>query len=291
MRLATVAAVAIVLGACAGTSSVTALSPTNTPIPQPTATATPAAQATVIGVTGTVVAVTSQYGSATAACPAGEPLLSGGFIAHYDANPNGAGPAPTENYPLSATTWKVTVRTLGNPTHLTAIAVCLQANFPVTIQVAQSAGSGNTASVACPTGTALTGGGFQSATAPDVYSQPNGNGWQVDQEFINQGNANPTAYALCASQGLTAASVQQASASVGVQQDATSGAKCPQGQLPVGGGYNGYHNSVDVEWDVYHAGPNFVGQSSNVSSGWTADAHNGEMSTESFVVYVICATH
>ncbi len=298
--LASAAAVAVVLGACSGgttsataVSSVTSITATNTPVPPPTATATAVAvaQASVVSESSNPVPVTGQYGSVTASCPSGVPLLSGGFIAHYDVNPTGPGPAPTESYPLSNSTWKVTIRAFGATAHVTAIAVCLRASYPATIQIVKSSAVGNVASVQCPAGTALTGGGFQSATAPDVYSQPDGNGWKVEEAFINQNNGNPTVYALCASQGLKAASVQQANKTVGANQSSSNGAKCPQGQLPVGGGYNGYSPSVDTSWTVWHSGPNVIGQGSIISSGWNVDVNNGEMVSENFIVYLICDTH
>jgi hypothetical protein len=167
----------------------------------------------------------------------------------------------------------------------------LRANFSATVVAVHSFGTGNDANVPCSAGSVLTGGGFQSAMAPVVFSQPDGNGWKVEQQFLNQGNGNPTVYALCATQGLQAALLQQASVPVAANQNGTNGAKCPQGQLPVGGGFNGYAPSVDVSWTVWQSEPNFIGQGSTISSGWAAAVQNLEQVSETFTVYEVCDTH
>lgn len=234
----------------------------------PTATASPTsvpAQANVVEVSSAIVSVGSNAtGTASASCSSGDPLLGGGFIARLSGGNDGI--APTDSYPSAASTWTVGVSTLADTIQLTAIAVCLQANFAVTTQVAQASNSGPDTTVTCPSGSVLTGGGFRSG-----------------------GSATPTSYAVCATAGLKAATTQSQSKTVANGAVVSNGASCPSGQLPVGGGYNGYQPSSDTFWRVFLNSPE-TGQGT-VSTGWMAQVHSGQFGSLAFTVYSVCATH
>jgi hypothetical protein len=280
------------MGACSLTTSTTPQAPvaTSTAVPSATATATPAPQANVIGQFSNAVAVgTNTTGTASATCPSGEPLLGGGFIARLDDANGEDGIVPDESYPSSGTTWKVSVTTSASGVHLTAIAVCLKANFAATTTSAHATNGGGNTTVACPNGSALTGGGFRSGGGTNAGSQPNGNGWKILTGIPFGGSASPTVYAVCATQGLKAAGVKTATKTVTDGTVTVLGASCSAGQYPVGGGYNGYLPGSDSFWRVFLNGPD-TGQGT-ISSGWMAEVHSGEPASSALNVYSICATH
>lgn len=294
-------ALAVALGACSitaagGGSSQTPVvtgtaAQSGAPTLAPAATATPtvAPQANVVGVFSNAVAVGSNSsGSASASCPSGKPLLGGGFIVRLDgAGEDGIPPA--NSYPSSGATWTVSVSTLAGSVHLTAIAVCLQANFAATTQIVQASNGGPDTTVACPSGSALTGGGFRSGDGTNAASQPNGNGWKVSTGIPMGGSASPTAYAVCATQGLKAAATTSNTKTVANGTVTSNGAVCASGQYPVGGGYNGYTPGADTFWHVFLDSPD-VGQGT-ISSGWMAEVDSGEPASSAFTVFSVCATH
>jgi hypothetical protein len=294
-------ALVVVLGACSITASgggsnqapvaTNTAAPPATPTAPPAATATPtvAPQANVIGVFSNAVAVGSNSnGTASASCASGKPLLGGGFIVRLDGGGEDGIP-PNGSYPSSGTTWTVNVSTLAGSVHVTAIAVCLQANFAATMQIVQASNGGPDTTVACPSGSALTGGGFRSGGGTNAASQPSGNGWKVSTGIPLGGSASPTAYAVCATQGLKSAGVQSQNKMVTNGTVTSNGASCPAGQYPVGGGYNGYTPTGDTFWRVFLNGPE-TGQGT-ISSGWMAEVHSGEPASSAFTVYSVCATH
>ncbi len=295
--LASAVALAIVVGACSLTigGATTSLHVSSTPspgataTPNPTATALPQVQVQVIGEFSNAVAVgANTTGTATATCPNGMPLLSGGFIIRLD-NANGEdGIPPNDSYPSASTTWKVAVSTQAGSVHLTAIAVCLKASFAVTTQIVHSSNGGGDTTVACPGGTTLTGGGFQSGGGTNAGSLPNGNGWKISTGVPFGGSANPTVYALCAT-GLSAGSVQPATKTVANGSVTANGAGCPADQYPVGGGYNGYLPGSDSFWHVFLNAPE-TGQGT-ISSGWMTEVHSGQLAASAFTVYSVCDKH
>ena len=179
--------------------------------------------------------------TASAACPGGEPLLSGGYSLQADAG------YVVSSYPSSASAWTVTVHNEGNggtggPVTLTAYANCLQANFPVTAQVASASpsvladGNARSASINCPAGTLVTGGGFQGSNGNSL-SMPSGNGWTAQLSVQVGSSATPKLFVICASGKLTAGATPSNSAPVTIATPADLTVGCPTGQLLVGGGY------------------------------------------------------
>lgn len=296
--IAAILSLCMALGACSVSSTQSVLQPTATggakaPIATvlPTATASATSvppQAHVVGVSSSIVSVGSDTsGAASASCSSGDPMLGGGFIVSLPNNNDGI--PPTDSYPSAASTWTVTVSTLADTVQLRAIVVCLQANFPVTMQVAQASNSGPDTTVNCPNGSVLTGGGFRSGGGVNYASAPSGNGWKVSTASPFGGSATPTSYAVCATSGLKAATTQSQSKNATNGAVVSNGASCSSGQLPVGGGYNGYPPSSDQFWHVFLNSPD-TGQGT-VSSGWMAEVDSGQLSTSAFTVYSVCATH
>ena len=293
-------ALTLALGGCVIPSTATSTTgPTNQapvatslPTPLATATATPAPkpQANVIGVFSSAVAVGSNSsGAATASCPSGEPLLGGGFIVRLDDANGEDGTVPDDSYPSSSTTWKVDVTTAASGIHVTTIAVCLKANFAAATKIVQTSNGGGDTTVVCPSGSAVTGGGFRSGGGTNAASKPSGNGWKISTGIPFGGSASPTAYAVCATQGLQAAGVKTATKTVADGTVTSNGAACSSGQYPVGGGYNGYLPGGDSFWRVFLNAPE-TGQGT-ISSGWMDEVHSGEPASSAFTVYSVCATH
>jgi hypothetical protein len=292
LRLMSAAAIAVALGACgAGAGSLTlAPSPsaTNTATPVPP-TATPAPQAQVIAIYSKPVAVAGgQTGSVTASCPSGTVLVSGGFISQLNSGGT-QGWVAQESYPVSTTKWKVSVANLSTDLHLTAIAVCLKASFAASMQIVKSTASmstndGTLTKVACPQGSVLTGGGFQAADGLSASSQPSGNGWQTLTGRLF--NGTPTVYAICATQGLRAGSIHQATKTLGPHSTGSNSGGCAKGQLPVGGGYNGYGASADTVWNVFINRPN--ADNGAVSTGWKVEVDNAQYDAANLTVYTVC---
>lgn len=274
------------------TSATPSTSPSGTQAAQVTGTVSPTAnsrQASVVAVSSSAVTVASNStGQASASCANGQPMLGGGFISRFTTGGGNDGTPPVDSYPSSGGTWSVSVETLASSVQLTAVAACLQANFSVSTQVAQASNGGPDTTIACPASSVLTGGGFRSGGGTNVASQPNGNGWKVSTGIPFGGSATPTAYAVCASSGLKAATTQSQSKTVTNGTITSNGATCPSGQLPVGGGYNGYQPAANTFWRVFLNTPE-TGQGTT-STGWMAQVHNGQFGTPAFTVYSVCAT-
>ncbi len=249
--------------------------PPPTASPKAPATATTIPHASVIGQFGHAAAVSANSsGTASSSCPNGWPMVAGGFIVRLDTSNGLVTLAPDESYPSSSTTWTVHVSTLADSAYVTAIAVCLQANFPVMMQTVQNSNGGPTTTVSCPTGSTLTGGRFRSGGGTTVASQPSGTGWQISTGAPFGGSATPVAFALCATQGLHVGSVQSMTKTVANGSVTVSGASCPSGQYPVGGGYNGYLPSGDSFWRVDLNGPDTGRGSSPPDGRWRSTAGN-----------------
>lgn len=180
--------------------------------------------------------------SATAMCPSGQVLLGGGYALASGASAERA--AVFEDYPSSASAWKVTVSnaSVGGPLTLTVYADCLQARFSVTTQLIVSTqtvpndGGLRTVVAHCPANTTVTGGGYRDA---GYSGGPAGNGWQAT--YIPRGENPPATvrvFALCASHNLQSALIATATQPVAVGGTAAASIACPSGGMLVGGGYS-----------------------------------------------------
>lgn len=180
--------------------------------------------------------------TATATCPSGQVMLSGGYALSGGMQVQRA--SVLEDYPASVSAWTVTVvnAAIGGALTLTVYADCLQANFAVTTQLVVNPQtvpndqSLHTFVAQCPVGTVVTGGGYRDT---GFGGSPTGNGWQAT--FVPLGEnppANARTFALCASSPLRPALIATTTQSVAVGGAAPVSIACPAGRLLVGGGYS-----------------------------------------------------
>jgi hypothetical protein len=190
-------------------------------------------------------------GVATASCASGEQLLGGG----YELSTGGT--VPFASFPSAANTWTVRVHPrTGGPLQLTAFADCLQAPFDVGATIVTGASDtgnpppsthveANTAAE-CPSGTTLTGGGFQLTGDDNGYVwdlRPSHNpalwnAW-VAIGFVLTGPITVTPYAVCARTHLSNPPDPHPSFpfTIPAMRNAASSASCPSGQVLTAGGY------------------------------------------------------
>ncbi|MEO7003756.1 MAG: hypothetical protein ABI068_18140, partial [Ktedonobacterales bacterium] len=185
--------------------------------------------------------------TASAICPGGEALLSGGYS--IQAPDQAKALANILSYPSAGSAWTVNVTLLpgdgGATTHLpvtlTVVADCLKANFPVSTQIVQNSmtppndGNLHTFSANCPNGAALTGGG-QSGAVVGVGTPTDG-AWQGEAfSTLGSGTSAPAiVYTICASNlgpGAQPTKTQQAANGAA---SASATVSCPAGQVLVGG--------------------------------------------------------
>ncbi len=242
----------------------------------------------------------------SASCPPGAVLVSGGYAT--DANlvsaSNLSVAIPDASYPASANTWTVAVRQpASGDGFIAAQANCLKASFPVTAIIARQSVNGASATATCPAGTTLTGGGFVvdvgdgTGSAVIGASQPAGNGWRMTaRPPAPDATVAETAYALCAT-GIVAGSTSIASASLagvagnpGALPQAIV-ARCPSGQLPVGGGHSDTSStSAGGVLPLSDAAANGAasGDGTLPIRGWSATAINGGQGTLTLTVFAVC---
>lgn len=237
-------------------------------LPSSTAATTPRPQIVSYSAQATFQSGQNTYRlSASASCKQDEQMLGGGFAAsdvfEYDA-------FIEASYPSSATTWTA-IGFSSSSFQLEAYVYCLKASVPFGIRLVQSEGVPG-GQVACPKGTILLSGGFQSSQ-PIQASYPLDNGWS------SASVGSPVqVYALCASQHITASPVATAvfnaqSSSHQYQPGGTSLA-CPTEQAAIGGGF-------DSQGDL------FLTSRSNGSafSGWSVVAGGDAKVTVSVVCW------
>jgi hypothetical protein len=230
------ATLACLFAAC-GASTVTVSSGPGTTA---TATTTPTASITVVAQTQSGTDATAANVSATAACPAGSPMVSGGYLVKPGTTTQLI--TISQDYPSAPNSWTATELNpqSGGSVSITAYAVCLTANFAVTITSASAvSATDGTAVAGCAPGTTLVGGGFQQEAAGAntiVSSFPAANAWQTKQ--TGQLHASYTAYALCASSALAAASLPMNTAAIANNTTGEADAACATGQVLVGGGFS-----------------------------------------------------
>jgi hypothetical protein len=216
--------------------------------------------------------------SATATCPAGSVVVSGGYASSSDmlvytqfAEGNG---------------WRVYAKNnAGSSKLLNAYAVCLKNTAGSITQHASTtsvpSGSTGQAEVSCPAGKIVTGGGFASTSNGDliVYNtSKTSNGWQVYARNNGGSSKSLNVYAVCLS-GVTATTSQvyeQGSVSAGGTQGVE--AECPEGDLIVGGGF-----AAQNDFRMYNSSPK-----SPIDRNWISYAKNNSGSNGIFNTYAVC---
>jgi hypothetical protein len=260
----------------------------------------PAPQSTLAVHTATATIAAFQAASVSVSCQSGEQMLSGGY-----SFPGGTPNQVDASYPSGPATWTVVgaMDQAGQSVTLTVSVACLQANFTVgmtqvTSAAATSAYLGSaTASVSCPQGSVLTGGGFLT-TPPDDGSRAMGqigvsaplqNGWTVTVNHLPTGSSlTEQAIALCATKNLTAAPLASQTLQPATQGTTVQGtAACASGQLLTGGGFTDLTGTPGL--------PNQVFSKAEVESvasalQWAVSFTNGDQATHNAQITSVCAT-
>ena len=146
-------------------------------------------------------------------------------------------------------------------------------------QVTVSGNSTGSATVTCPSGTVLMGGGF--ATNPGVYvytHNKTGNGWRAYGANLTVSSKLLNVYAVCGS-NFTDAVVQQVFEQVTVPANDIGNAvvSCPFGSTVIAGGFA---SKSDGTLKVYN--------STKKDNGWQAYARNSKGSGQALNAYAIC---
>lgn len=266
-------------------------SPAHSPTPLPHATPTPTpvsvTNAKVIRVVASVQTGSNfnpLYIHASATCPSGTHLLSGGF---ESVDPPGATRDNTnlqdvpDSYPLDTMTWYGNI-SVSNPNSggtFYVYANCLQASVSVTTTIVSSPvtpGGYASLTVACPAGTVVTGGGWGPNPNAVDATVPSGNGWHtLDPQ---------QAYAVCT--GLAFATGTLASATFPVpsalkQLTVPMQVGCPARQFLVGGGFVSAAPSRVLKLDKQTISPD--------GSVWQISVLNiDSVNTFNATVYAVC---
>jgi Ig-like domain from next to BRCA1 gene/Bacterial Ig domain len=143
-------------------------------------------------------------------------------------------------------------------------------------QVSIAANATGEAAAACPSGSVVTGGGYASNSALDVYnSSLTGNGWHAFAKNNTAASQLLNAYAICASNvpGSTTQAVAQVPVAGGAIGHAT--AACPAGTILTGGGF-----AKNTGIAVYNL--------SASGNGWQAYGKNNTAGSLLLNVYAIC---
>jgi hypothetical protein len=155
---------------------------------------------------------------------------------------------------------------------------------PMVQQITQSAtipaGGTYSTTAYCPSGTVVTGGGFNVSTDVSVYTQAkNGNGWTAVAKNNNGSTTKTlTVYALCLTYPSASTTMTDASVSVvGGGGLGTKKADCPSGSVVTGGGFTGKPDGSI--WTFFSA---------LSGNGWSVSARNYAAGSQSFNVYAVC---
>lgn len=258
---------AFLCAGCIPIASTTSTSTSTGSVPTATATTPPPALQVVSASQSGKDATAAQL-SATATCPTGAPLVSGGYMLQMGSSSQLI--TISANYPSAANAWTATELNpqSGGSVTLTAFADCMQATPAVatTLVTANSDGNGN-ATASCASGQTLTGGGFnQTPNGSNVIaaSYPVANSWQTAQLSTVQHHTY-TAYAVCATSGLASASLAMAGATVPNNKTGSAAATCPGGQILVGGGYKAVNGAYVTITDLHFGA---------MQASWIAGASN-----------------
>ena len=222
------------------------------------------------------------YGAARVACPTGAVLTGGGFGLDAYLHQFIYGTSASGIY------WEADAVNDSNTNELlNSYAMCLYFTSGSTQQMySQTSVPANSivqATVNCPAGSIVTGGGFAGNPSLVVYnSSKSGNGWTAYAKSISNSSQLFNAYAMCLSG--TSGSSQQV---VGMGSIPTGDigqvtVACPAGSIVTGGGY-ATHPGV---W-VYNSSKDFNGWSvaaKTLSSGGIEEAY------QRIDVYAICTT-
>jgi hypothetical protein len=228
--------------------------------------------------------------STTASCVSGEQLLSGGY---YVSDSNALYNAEA-SYPSSTGAWTASVtNNTSQAMTLYAYAVCLNANYTLGVQVVSNtvgpfASGTQIATVACPSGNVVLGGGFKTtpANAGFVVGSTPGSapaGWGIATRE-RSGSISETVYAVCAAHNVTAGPQGSVGFTIAANSDGQTSMGCASGLWLTGGGYSNSDPSGDGNNLFYLSGP-----ASN-DSVWWAEVHNRDSVSHGARVWTVCIT-
>ena len=246
--------------------------PTRTPTPTPTETSTPLS---VEQAFATVSIAPGDWDKAVATCPPGSVVVSGGFAASQELR--------VYNSTKSGNGWQVFAINNSSATkNLNAYAYCLDnsggSTSTVSNQINASASSTTYVTVACPTGSVITGGGWIIGTDEAVQHYNSSkylNGWII---YVNNtGTSTPliAVYAVCLSGVSGTTDIEYESIDLSAGSAGYISAACPSGSFGVGGGFaqhpdiNTYNTSLD-------------------GNGWINYARNYGASLRTMFTYSVC---
>jgi len=220
----------------------------------------------------------SGQGSAQANCPSGSVLTAGGYA--YQTYPE----TFVKTMSASGNSWVVYgVNQLGTAKSLNAYAICLHnsggTSSQVYAQVSVPAGSNGHATVACPSGSVVTGGGFASSADFRVYNtSKDGNGWQTWAHNNSGSSKLLNVYAMCLSG--TTATTSQVLTSGTIPANSYKGIEgaCPSGQLVTGGGFAAQDSLVMYNTSMTSSDP----------ATWITYAKNTSGSDRTIYNYTMC---
>jgi hypothetical protein len=228
-------------------------------------------------VAGNVVHIPNGGTSYTkATCPAGRVVVGGGFstgggnIRLYNSHPHENG-------------WEVFGKNNASPSDaLGAFTECLSYGSVSTAYYWQSvsvnAFSSGHASVTCPAGTIMTGGGFDSGPSMRVYTSADfGNGWQVTAQNPTFVAGDIKAFVFCLSGTTGSSSVVSTHVAVGAHATGGTTVTCPSGKLSSGGGF--------ALSDGLYIYANYRGGNNRT---WNANAENVSAANSDMTVYGVC---
>lgn len=246
---------ALALLACSVGASPTS-APTSTPVAP---TATPAPSASVLRVANSQHFADSKSGGTAPPCANGDPLVNGDCGVTVTASCAGGDVAlsggytlddplafVTSSYPSGAAAWTITAHDEGqdggsHPVTVTAYAECLHANFAAGVgavaatPVVPADSNPHEATVNCPAGTIVTGGGFRGTNGTQE-SIPAANGWTAALSVQLGGTAKPQLFAVCAKDHLAAGGEPKVTADPLLGAGADLAVSCPAATVLAGGG-------------------------------------------------------
>ncbi len=241
--------------------------------------------------TASFTATNGQQSFGSVTCPATkkgvarEPLGGGVVITSNSLSAN-----VNSSYP-SSTSWDAYVsNNSGADTSFTVYAICAKPHKHYQV-VANStdnpSGAQSSASVSCPSGTKVTGGGGLNSSfdvAVNINTSiPTGNGWRVDANNASASDNTLTVYAVCSASwpsttGYNIAVGPTVTNSAGTETEAT--VSCASGQSVLGGG--GFSSSGSTAVNMNSTFP-FTGE-------WAVFENNATASDSTITAYAICAT-
>jgi len=234
---------------------------------------------------------TNSEHTAVATCPPGTHVVSGGGLTGLTSS---LGRPALNASGMSGNGRSVTGHVLGTTTYpVTAYAYCGTNDLHLTPFTGDE-GTGQpraTATVACATGTAVSGGGAMTATYGYMSAYAKlANGWRTAADSRFDGGSSGTqstatrANVNCTPERYVLTTASQ-SAAIAANRIVDVTAKCPPGTAVVsGGGEAGGTNASDYAY-LYNS------QLANIpanANGWRVDAESGPLSGTTVIAYAYC---